>query len=73
MYSLMEELKSEIRRTDHLCYHLPFLYISRFYDQLPLRKVFTKKSLSSSNYLSKGHYKGTASFAIRVMTQELIG
>ena len=75
IYSLMEELKFEIRRTDHLCYPS---YISRFYDELALLKFITKKkknyknyknknknhcqkSLSSSNYLSKGHYEGTAS------------
>ena len=39
--SLMEELKLEIRRTDHLCYPS---YISRFYDELALLKVITKKN-----------------------------
>ena len=38
--SLMEELKLEIRRTDHLCYPS---YISRFYDELALLKFITKK------------------------------
>ena len=40
IYSLMEELKFEIRRTDHLCYPS---YISRFYDELALLKFITKK------------------------------
>ena len=50
IYSLMEELKFEIRRTDHLCYPS---YISRFYDELALLKFITKKKKTTKTTKTK--------------------
>ena len=57
IYSLMEELKFEIRRTDHLCYPS---YISRFYDELALLKFITKKKKTTKTTKTKTKTKTIA-------------